>query len=195
MLLLNVLIALLAVGLTDAAPLASDDAPPASASAGDDFQPAAAPRDWKSIVLHHSATSGGSVESIDRMHRLKKDESGRAWLGIGYHFVVGNGHAMGDGEVRSTFRWQKQLAGAHAGQKQYNETGIGICLIGNFDEAAPTARQVAAVRDLMILLGERYSIPRERMLRHLDVQSTLCPGRLFPWDKLLADLPQQLPGS
>jgi hypothetical protein len=161
----------------------------------DRFEPPVASRAWKSIVLHHSATDQGNVSSIDAVHRTQKDRRGRPWLGIGYHFVVGNGRQMADGEVQPTFRWLQQLAGAHAGSRDYNESGIGICLIGNFDERAPTAKQLASVRELLQTLARRYAIPRERILRHLDVQATLCPGRLFPWDQAVAGLPREPKGS
>jgi len=153
------------------------------------FQPPVAARAWDSIVLHHSATSGGSVASIDAAHRQQKDAAGNPWLGIGYHFVIGNGQSMGDGEIQPTFRWQKQLAGAHAGERRENEHGIGICLIGNFDQAAPTDKQVEAIRGLVKLLAARYSISRARVVRHQDVHATLCPGKHFPWQQVLAELP------
>lgn len=193
MLLLNAVIGMLALHLGRAAPATATAEPPlqqdSASRRSSDFEPAVAARDWKSIVLHHSATEGGSVESIDAVHRRQKDAAGNPWLGIGYHFVVGNGHGMGDGEIRSTFRWQKQLPGAHAGQREQNEHGIGICLIGNFDRRAPTEKQIAAARGLVKTLAERYDIRRGRVLRHQDVAATLCPGRLFPRQQVLADLP------
>jgi hypothetical protein len=181
MLLLNALASALALKFTAAAPMAAPEIVP--------VEPSVAPRAWKSIVLHHSATSGGNVESIDAVHRRQRDRSGNPWLGIGYHFVVGNGQKMADGEIQPTFRWLEQLPGAHSGTREHNENGIGICLIGNFDQSAPTARQLAAVRGLVKSLAERHSIPRERLLRHLDLQATLCPGRLFPWDQVRSDVP------
>lgn len=200
MLLLSALIGVLAVHLSAASQAESDAPQQASArQTGDfdpadfdptDFDPTVVARDWTTIVLHHSATTGGSVESIDRVHRRQKDAAGKPWLGIGYHFVVGNGHSMGDGEIRPTFRWQKQLPGAHAGRREENEHGIGICLIGNFDLDRPTDKQVAAVRALVKSLTARYAIDRNHVLRHQDVGATLCPGRLFPWDQVRADLPE-----
>ena len=87
---------------------------------------------------------------------LRKDAQGNPWLGIGYHFVIGNGRGMEDGQVEPTFRWKQQLAGAHAGQRRHNESGIGICLIGNFDEAPPTAKQLSALKEL--LAGAQHTI-------------------------------------
>jgi len=104
-------------------------------------------RTWKAIVLHHSATSGGSVASIDAVNRRQKDRGGVPWRGIGYHFVVGNGQQMGDGQIQPTFRWREQLDGAHAAVKRMNEQAIGICLIGNFDDVPPTPIQVVSRPD------------------------------------------------
>jgi len=146
-------------------------------------------RQWRTIVLHHSATAEGDVASIDAVHRQQKDSAGNPWLGIGYHFVVGNGQRMGDGEVRATFRWRGQMAGAHAGRRDQNEHGIGICLIGNFESSPPTPKQLAALTDLLKNLSTRYAITRTHVLRHQDVRSTLCPGRLFPWEQMLATVP------
>jgi hypothetical protein len=170
---------------------------PATSGASSDsgrFAPAHAAREWNAIVLHHSASSGGNVETIDALHRQNRDSAGKHWLGIGYHFVVGNGKQMADGEIQPTFRWKEQLPGAHAGAREYNEQGIGICLIGNFDEAAPTERLWAATCELVQLLADRYAIRAERLLRHQDVQSTLCPGKLFPFEQL-RDLVARAGGS
>ena len=191
MLLLNTLIGMLALHLGTAVPATAETLLHQDSASGRsrDFEPPVAARDWKSIVLHHSATDGGSVESIDAVHRRQKDADGNPWLGIGYHFVVGNGRGMSDGEIKSTFRWRKQLPGAHAGRREHNEHGIGICLIGNFDRRAPTEKQIAAARGLVKTLAGRYDIRRGRVLRHQDVAATLCRGRLFPQQRVLADLP------
>lgn len=187
MLLSVAFIAVLAAGLTAPAAAAPPERDLGGLIAG--VESTAAPRAWTQIMLHHSATSTGDVASIDAAHRRQRDRSGNPWLGIGYHFVVGNGRQMADGEVQSTFRWLKQLPGAHAGTRAHNEQAIGICLIGNFDESAPTDRQIAALRVLVRSLAQRYAIPRERLLRHFDVQATRCPGRKFPWELVRADLP------
>jgi hypothetical protein len=208
MLLFTGLLGAMVVGLTTASDRAAESNPAAPASthspgarsaswlsAIDDLDISKPSRTWTSIVLHHSATRGGDVASIDAVHRRQKDRQGRPWLGIGYHFVVGNGHPMGDGEVQATFRWRQQLSGAHAGQRDYNDHGIGICLIGNFDEADPTKKQLAAVGQLVRQLAERHAIGRERVIRHQDVHPTACPGRRFPWEQLLTELPTRPNGT
>lgn len=149
------------------------------------WKPTAQIRDWTSIVIHHTATEQGSVESIHETHVA------REWLGIGYHFVIGNGNGMSDGEIEPTFRWREQLHGAHAGSDEYNQHGIGIALIGNFDEQPPTAAQLAAIKRLVAVLKSEYHIDSEQVIGHGEVKATACPGKLFPLSEVsVAEIPR-----
>lgn len=148
--------------------------------------------DWKYLVLHHSGLEGGSVETLDALHRQRKDQFGSAWPGIGYHFVVGNGHGMPDGQIEPTFRWKEQLHGAHVRSRRHNRHGIGICLIGDFDATSPTPRQGAALERLCVCLMQRYGIETNKVLRHMDVAATRCPGRLFPLSELMESFESEL---
>lgn len=143
---------------------------------------------WKYIVIHHTATERGSVASIHKSHLQRKDAAGNPWRGIGYHFVIGNGNGMEDGEVESTFRWDEQTNGAHAGVGKYNYDGIGICLIGNFDEHAPTAGQLASLKTVISELQTRFEIESKNIIGHRDVKSTKCPGKFFPFDEITSTL-------
>ena len=148
------------------------------------WKPTVAAREWKHIVIHHTATGAGSVESIHAAHLKNKDKSGNHWVGIGYHFVIGNGDGMADGAIEPTFRWRTQIQGAHAGSanKDYNERGIGICLVGNFEKSPPTAAQKRSVKLLVQTLRNEYRIPANEIVGHKDIRaaSTECPGKLFP---------------
>ena len=170
------------------------DAPPERtaatlASLPASWQPSAPARPWKYLVLHHTATEEGDIETIDQEHRQRKDAQGKPWLGIGYHFVIGNGHGMADGLVEPTFRWTRQIHGAHAGNRLYNEQGIGICLVGNFVDGHPTARQVKAARELVRRLCDEFDIPPHCVLRHQDIGATECPGPNFPLDEIIGRQP------
>lgn len=142
------------------------------------WQPEAESREWRYVVPHHTATERGSVESIHESHLQRK------WLGIGYHFLVGNGNGMPDGRVEPTFRWREQLHGAHAGSKDHNELGIGIALVGNFENHPPTAKQLAAVKSLVGTLTSRYGIDSKHVIAHRSVRATKCPGKQFPMDAI-----------
>ena len=139
-------------------------------------------RDWKYVVIHHSASPTGCATEFDKYHREK-----RGWEnGLGYHFVIGNGHGSRDGEIEIGSRWINQIDGAHAGVQEYNHYGIGICLVGNFNESYPTAAQMASLSTLVGYLQDRCRIPSENIIMHRHFRETECPGRNFPYYKLLA---------
>lgn len=140
-------------------------------------------RDWRYIVIHHSATASGSAAEFDRFHRGK-----RGWEnGLGYHFVIGNGNGTPDGEVEIGNRWIDQINGAHAGVEEYNNYGIGICLVGDFNQSCPTEAQMASLSELVEYLQHRCNIVAENVIMHRHCRQTDCPGRNFPYYKLLAN--------
>lgn len=162
--------------------------PTPSTTINNPWKPTTTARDWTAIVIHHTATDRGSVESIHEAHIA------REWLGIGYHFVIGNGNGMTDGAIEPTFRWREQLHGAHAGSDEYNQHGIGIALVGNFENHPPTAAQLAAIKRLVAVLKSEYEIDSERVIGHSEVKATACPGKQFPLQEVreatTAALPQ-----
>ncbi len=90
---------------------------------------------------------------------------------------------MQDGEVAPTFRWHEQIEGAHAGHPLFNEFGIGICLIGNFEDELPTPAQLRALERLLGFLQNEFTISRDRVAGHGQIKSTECPGEHFPLKK------------
>jgi hypothetical protein len=166
------------------------DRPEALATPGQNrWTAGVAESNWEYVVLHHSASESGSVQSIHEEHRRRKDAMGNAWLGIGYHFVIGNGQGMKDGAVEPTFRWKEQLHGAHSGDALFNARGIGICLIGNFEKTPPSKAQLAAVKELIRTLAGRHQIVREKIIGHASVKATACPGKHFPLQDVRAVVP------
>jgi len=146
----------------------------------DVWKPNVPAREWTSIVIHHTATDHGSVESIHEAHLHRKDKHGNPWQGIGYHFVIGNGSGMDSGEIQPTFRWREQMHGAHAGSREFNQHGIGIALVGNFDLAPPPPAQLSAVKRLIAALKAEYGISSDQVIGHGDIKATACPGKHFP---------------
>ncbi len=133
---------------------------------------------WKEIVVHHSATSKASVQSMDNEHR-----NVRKWReGLGYHFVIGNGVKSGDGQVYASDRWMRQIQGAHCKSdgNYYNEHGIGICLIGNFEEGRPSPAQLSSLRGLIRYLCTDAGVSPSRIAGHGAITGkTECPGRFM----------------
>lgn len=148
------------------------------------FRPQSPLREWKYVVLHHTASNTGSVESIHAVHLQNKDRSGKPWLGIGYHFVIGNGRGMPDGEIEPTFRWRQQMSGAHAGVNEYNQKGIGVVLVGDFEKGPPTPAQTQVVKRLVNYLCRTLKIDEQHIVGHGDIKATACPGQFFPLEAL-----------
>ena len=136
--------------------------------------PAAHARPWRWIVVHHSASDVGSAAIFDRCHRA------RGWDELGYHFVITNGRGGADGTVEVGSRWGKQKWGAHCKTpgNDYNDYGIGVCLVGDFSDALPSRAQMASLRRLVMFLTQRYDIPASNVIGHRDAPhtNTECPG-------------------
>ena len=117
------------------------------------FHSTAYAKSWKGIVVHHSATKTGTVESFRRHH-----VNVNGWQDIGYNFVIYRNGSIHKGR-------SLEINGAHA--RGRNATHIGICLVG---EDVFTADQVVALYELCRDLAEDYQIQSiER--HHKD-----CPG-------------------
>jgi N-acetylmuramoyl-L-alanine amidase len=155
------------------------------ANANDLYYPNKADRPWKYIVLHQSAKATGNYDEIDREHRKIL-----GYDGCGYHFVIGNGSGSDDGQIEVSQRWNSQKQGAHcrnAKSHDADEYGIGIVLVGNFEEQPPTPRQIAAAQALIAYLSQRYQIAPAgvRTHAHLAATPTVCPGKYFPSEAML----------
>lgn len=136
------------------------------------------PGRWRYIVVHHSATREGSARSMEIYHRQKRHMEN----GLAYHFVIGNGRGMGDGEIFIGDRWKRQIKGGHLASDALNDISIGICLVGNFQRDRPSAQQM---RSLYALIGylmqrSRTSSAAVRLHRQINTKPTECPGRNFP---------------
>ena len=133
---------------------------------------------WLYIVIHHSGTLRDSAKGMDRYHR----EERRMENGLAYHFVIGNGKGMGDGEIFVGDRWKKQIQGGHLSSLKLNQISIGICLVGNFEKTRPTSKQMERLEALVAYLAEKAPISPKRITTHTTINTnpTVCPGRYFP---------------
>ncbi len=125
------------------------------------------------ITVHHDgmepffATDTRSVaahlENIRRLHRRK------GWGDIGYHFAVDPAGRVWEGR---SMGWQ----GAHV--KDHNPGNIGIVVLGNFEQQAPSEAQLAGVRRHVTALMRVYNVPGSRVHTHREWPgaNTACPG-------------------
>ncbi len=142
---------------------------------------------WRYIVIHHSASTHGDIEFLQRVHRERQALD--PIDAIPYHYVIGNGSGLGMGEVASDWRQDWDIWGAHVSGNNSlrNYFGIGICLIGNFEEHDVPPAQFAAAVTLTQQLMDRYAIPVSHVNGHglIDGESTRCPGKHFPMERFI----------
>lgn len=132
---------------------------------------------WVEIIIHDSGSQHGTVESLAR------EAQSQGLKGLGYHFVIGNGNGMGDGDLHVGYRWNEQLPGAHlAGPDAdwHNLHSIAICLVGNGEVADFTPRQMDRLVALVRGLQEELNIGIERVLLNSALSDRPSPGRRFP---------------
>lgn len=136
---------------------------------------------WRYIVAHHSAIEQGNAQIYGAAHKRRGMTSGLA-----YHFVIGNGIDSGDGEIEVGPRWSQQLRGGHVRNTRVNDQGIGICIVGNLENHAPTARQREAFIQLVDYLRANCVAPGCKFTVHkwVDRNHTLCPGKHFPYTEM-----------
>ena len=148
------------------------------------------PGRWQYIVIHHSGVDTGTLKGMDHYHREVRHMEN----GLAYHFVIGNGNGMGDGEIAVGRRWTQQLDGGHLASEAQNKIALGICLVGNFDEHRPTPRQMESLRALVEALMARCKLTPRAVKTHqqINVVPTRCPGAKFPTQSFLDSL--QSPG-
>ncbi len=118
------------------------------------------------IILHHAAAEG-SAEAVHGAHLA------RGWCGIGYHYYVRLDGTVHEGRPEGT-------VGAHT--VGYNTRSVGVCFEGNFEARTMPPEQLAAGRELLGMLREKY--PLAETVCHRDLDATLCPGKNFPFDEL-----------
>ena len=127
----------------------------------------------KEIFVHCSATKPNmdiGVETIKEWHTRPKDQGGRGWRDIGYHFVIRRDGTVEDGRLVTT-------QGAHA--YGYNKDSIGICLVGGLDmngksDANFTFAQYESLVHLIDNLKAKYGLD-VKVRGHRDVAAKDCP--------------------
>lgn len=125
---------------------------------------------WNSVYIHQSRTTGGSATTLSG----SKD-------GLADHFVICNGKGGADGEVQISQRWTQQSpAGVTAGLDRIEEDCISICVIGDFNHAAPTAAQQQRLSELVSTLQHSLRISSKNLILIPDAPDAAGIGRSFP---------------
>ena len=136
---------------------------------------------WKYVIVHNSGTRQGNARIFDTYHRRVRHMQN----GLAYHFVIGNGHSSGNGQIEIGNRWRRQINGGHVASDYLNNIAIGICLVGDYNRDTPTPQQLTALDELTSYLRIRVGRFKGRpaiVLGHREInpKPTDCPGRRFP---------------
>lgn len=142
---------------------------------------------WKYVVVHNSGTREGNARVFDIYHRRVRHMQN----GLAYHFVIGDGHGSGDGQVEIGDRWKRQINGGHVASDYLNDIALGICLVGDFNRDQPTKAQVGALEELVAYLRNRVGKSQGRQAivhahKEINPRPTDCPGDRFPYGWLHA---------
>ncbi len=116
-------------------------------------------RGWDRIVVIDTGTPFASVDTLD----VRAKELGEP-SGIGYHFVIGNGRNLTDGQIRPCPRWRAQKAASAAyGDDLANDGTLVICVVGDTKRTRVTDDQFHSVSELVGKLASRFNIPSARV--------------------------------
>ncbi|MFG0330665.1 MAG: peptidoglycan recognition family protein [Phycisphaerales bacterium] len=141
---------------------------------------------WTEIIVYESGSPRGDAETLAR------EAQARGLRGLGYHFIIGNGNGLGDGDLHVGYRWNEQLPGAHfAGPQsaEHNAHAIGVCMIGNGETREFTSRQRQRLVTLVAALQQEFGIPRDSVRLYRQFVDQPNPGRYFSEDEFYEQLP------
>lgn len=130
------------------------------------------------IIIHHSLTEDGKTVSWGAIRNYHVNTM--KWLDISYHYgieLVNDHYEVLKGRMDTE-------DGAHC--LGFNGNALGICVVGNFDHAAPSPVQLALLVKLVKSLMAIHGISRERVIGHHEsfalrgknVEKS-CPGNFF----------------
>ncbi|MCW5853788.1 MAG: N-acetylmuramoyl-L-alanine amidase [Anaerolineae bacterium] len=118
------------------------------------------------LIIHHTGVPASvGPEVIAGYHVTDLN-----WPGIGYHFVVDAA-----GQVYQT----NALTTAAYHARQFNGSGVGIALLGNFTQAVPPAAQLDAVAELCAWLLRGLDLPPDAIKGHREMIAVTCPGEYW----------------
>jgi len=159
-------------------------------------------RDWKGVILHHSATKD-NPEAYDWGAIRKYHINTKGWNEIGYHF----GLELEKRKVEFLKGRSLSLKGAHT--KGFNETHIGICVLGNWDLKPPPSTILFFLESFIRELQRVFKFSQDEVLGHWETFLRLgkaktkeeawriktCPGKLFPLGEVRKFLLPKPPNS
>jgi len=115
---------------------------------------------WRSVVIHSSAEGPSAVARC--------------------HFVVEPSSAGDSLNVRANGAWLSQTDSAHVPASAVPASSIGVCLMGDFKEAAPSPEQWQSLVKLVLDLQRQFKIDRSAVYLYRTISERKSPGAAFP---------------
>lgn len=133
----------------------------------------------RAIVLHCSGTEDSETVSWGAIRRFHTGTLG--WDDIGYHYGiewVGTKYVLHRGR-------KYNVPGAHCKDDHMNWKSVGVCVVGEFDEAAPSAILFDTVTRFLAVLCVVLSIHPTSIYGHREFnQGKTCPGKMWNLDSV-----------
>ena len=120
------------------------------------------------LILHHTAVP--PIATVEQVHTA---HLANGWAGIGYHYYVRK-----NGTV-----WRGRLEDWIGGHTEGHGNAIGVCFEGNFENELMSAAQLSSGIELVRDILSRH--PGMKVYKHRDFNATACPGKNFPFDKII----------
>jgi len=125
------------------------------------------------ITVHHDGmtafTSTSQSEAAARLEMIRRSHvNSRGWADIGYHYIVDPAGRIWEGRPIDR-------QGAHVADN--NPHNLGVMMLGNYDQQAPTNAAVRALDDFVAAMMRKYRVPVSRVYTHQELRPTACPGQ------------------
>lgn len=129
------------------------------------------------IVIHHSLTKDGATVSWSAIRNFHMTDPAHMFSDIGYH--AGVELAGSSYEVFLGRPWD--VVGAHCKSHGMNRISLGVCIVGNFDDAPPSDEMLDVAARYVILPWMRiFGIEPAAVRFHRDwAPDRSCPGKMF----------------
>ncbi|MBI5413493.1 SpoIID/LytB domain-containing protein [Candidatus Peregrinibacteria bacterium] len=141
-------------------------------------------RDIKFIVIHHTASVANlddpktAIQNIQYYHAVT-----RGWGDIGYNYVIDT-----NGRAYEGRKGGERVIGGHA--RPLNKVSIGIAVLGNYEDAEPSAAALRGLTGLIAAKSKLYNIDitgktlyKDKIYNnvqgHFENSPTDCPGQFI----------------
>ena len=122
---------------------------------------------WQGIMVHHTATDKNQTVNFIRKLHLK-----RGFGDVGYHYLL---QRDWNGKYHLKKGRDTVYQGAHCDVGNYNNTYIGLAIIGNFEEQKISESELQDLKDAIEHLKKKFNVSKVKL--HRDVKATACPGK------------------